>query len=99
MRGGIGRWRVLANAGFALVIRHDSTRFWLAAIAAGIIVVNFIIFFIWTFPANQATENWTKVVANWETLRTQWEYSHAVNAILTFLALVSVTWAALSRRG
>jgi len=53
------------------------------------------IFFIWTFPMNKATENWTIAPANWAVLRMQWEYSHAVNAVLTFLALCGATASSL----
>jgi hypothetical protein len=51
------------------------------------------IFFAWTYPANQATADWTAIPADWAELRRQWEYSHATNAILTFLALCSATLA------
>jgi hypothetical protein len=54
-------------------------------------VASLAIFFIWTYPANQATSNWTVASANWASLRTQWEYSHAANAVMTFLALCAVT--------
>jgi hypothetical protein len=56
------------------------------------IAATLAIFFTWTYPANVATENWTMQPANWEALRTQWEYSHAVNAAITFVALCLVTW-------
>ena len=39
-------------------------------------------------PANQATNNWTQIPANWEHLRWQWEVSHAVNAVITFVGFV-----------
>jgi hypothetical protein len=55
-------------------------------------------FFIWVYPANQATANWTTVSEDWERLRRQWEYGHAVNAALTFLALGATTAAALLDR-
>ena len=45
-----------------------------------LIVANLAIFFVWTFPANQATNNWTVVPKNWNKLRIQWEYSHAAHA-------------------
>jgi hypothetical protein len=45
-------------------------------------VVSITIFFIFTFPANRATINWTQLPDNWQTLRSQWEYSHAIRAIL-----------------
>jgi hypothetical protein len=57
-------------------------------------VANLAIFFVWTFPANQATANWTVQPANWAALRLQWEYSHAVNALLTFVAFCALAWSA-----
>ena len=61
------------------------------ALAAGLLIaLNLAVFFAWTYPANLATENWTRMPAEWEALRRQWEYSHAVNAGITFLALCSV---------
>ena len=63
----------------------------LALFAALCIAVTLVIFFVWTFPANQATDNWTTIPANWETLRRQWEFSHAVNAVVTFVALCAAT--------
>jgi hypothetical protein len=49
--------------------------------------VTLVSFFTWTYPANRATNNWSMVIADWESLRWQWELSHAANAILTFVAL------------
>ena len=45
------------------------------------------------FPANQATANWTQTPENWEALRRQWEYGHAVTALLVFVALLMTGWA------
>jgi hypothetical protein len=66
--------------------------------AAMLIVATLVIFFTWTYPANQATSNWTVVPADWQELRLQWEYAHAANAVLTFLALSAVTWSVLLTR-
>ena len=63
-----------------------------------LVAATLAIFFTWTYPTNQATSNWTVVPANWQELRTQWEYAHATNAVLTFLALCAVTWSALLTR-
>ena len=56
------------------------------------------VFFAWTDPANVATQNWTSVPANWQTLRQQWEYSHAANAALSSLAFCLIAAATLSAR-
>jgi hypothetical protein len=71
----------------------------LLVLAAGVLMVaTLVTFFIWIFPANQATSNWTAIPANWETLRTQWEYTHAVNAVMTFIGFCALTFALVIRR-
>ena len=79
---------IFANVLAALLTR-DSPRKWrLFGAAAALIAATQAIFFAWTYPANQATGNWTSAPENWERLRTEWEYSHAVNAMITFVALL-----------
>ena len=43
-----------------------------------------------TFPVNKRTHNWTEAPDDWERLRDRWEISHAVSAVLNFIALVCV---------
>jgi hypothetical protein len=62
------------------------------------VALSLAIFFIWTYPANQATDNWVTIPADWEHLRWQWEYSHAANALITFVAFCSVTLSVLAAR-
>jgi hypothetical protein len=90
---------MMANVVFAVQLRRAGAAFKLAAAGAVLIAATLAIFFIWTFPGNQATANWTVATADWEALRGRWEYSHAVNAVLTFLALCAVTAAALRASG
>jgi hypothetical protein len=68
------------------------------AIAGLCVAAMFAIFFTWTYPANQATDNWTTIPANWEQLRREWEYSHVVNALVTFAAFCSVALSVLTTR-
>jgi hypothetical protein len=82
-------------ADLVLAFESKSGARYLAAAAAALIAVNLIIFIIWTQPVNHVTNNWTIQTENWQTLRRRWEYSHAVNAGVTFLAFVAVTIAAL----
>jgi hypothetical protein len=86
-----------ANLALAVLLRGSGAAFWLALAAFLLIAATLAIFFIWTYPANQATSNWTVMPANWMALRAQWEYAHAVNAVLTFLALCLVTTSVLAR--
>jgi hypothetical protein len=87
-----------ADLGLAIILRRRRAPFWLALTAFILIAATLAIFFTWTYPANQATGNWTEVPDNWRDLRTQWEYAHAVNALLTFLALCAVTLATVLAR-
>jgi heme/copper-type cytochrome/quinol oxidase subunit 1 len=87
-----------ANLVLAILARRQRTPFRLALSAFLLVAATLVIFFIWTYPANQATSNWTVVPPNWQELRLQWEYAHATNAVLTFLALCAVTLSALLTR-
>ena len=57
-----------------------------------------MIFWTFTYPANQQTANWTLLPDNWEDLRRQWEYSHAAGALLNLVALICVIIAVLKGR-
>jgi hypothetical protein len=87
-----------ANLALALMVRRMRGPFWLALAGFLLVAATLAVFFTWTYPANQATSNWTEVPANWQELRRQWEYAHAVNALLTFVALCAVTGSALLAR-
>jgi hypothetical protein len=103
----MGWWRLgllwaaalLTDIVLAVMLRGHGPAFRLAAAGTALMATVYAIYFVWTEPANKATANWTIVPVNWESLRTQWEYSHAVNAGLIFLALCCVTIAAVARRG
>ena len=87
---------IFANLLAALVTRESRRKWQLFGAAALLIAATLAVFFLWTYPANQATGNWTSVPKNWEQLRTSWEYSHAANAAISFLALLCAVGAALS---
>jgi hypothetical protein len=86
---------ILANLVLAFMLRGGAG--YLPALVAFLLMTaTLAVFFIWTFPANQATDNWTVAPENWQALKAQWEYSHAANAVITFLALCSLVVAVLS---
>lgn len=86
---------ILANGAlFFVARRHHPSSAWLALGSGGLITINLVIFFIWVFPANQATQNWTTQPENWELLRQQWEYGHAANAFIVFAAFLMTALAA-----
>ena len=55
------------------------------------------VFWIWTYPANRLTNNWTTSPDTFEVLRAQWEYSHLAGAILQVLAMAMMIIAVLGR--
>jgi len=67
-----------------------------ATLAFLAILLTQVIFWLFTFPVNRRTHNWTEVPENWEQLRDQWEISHAASAFLNFFAFVCVAMAILS---
>lgn len=89
---------VAANLLLAIMVRRERKPFWLALTACLCLAGTLAIFFTWTYPANQATANWTRVPENWTALRAHWEYAHAVNAVITFAALCAVTLSVLTSR-
>ena len=86
---------MVANLAHAIMLRKLGRSLGYALASFLLIAANLAIFFVWTFPTNQATNNWTVVPKNWSALRIQWEYSHAANAVVTFAALVCVVIAVL----
>ena len=89
---------LIANLALALLLRGRGAPFVLARFALLSMALTLVVFFIWTYPANQATNNWTMIPDHWEQLRREWEYSHAANAVVTFAAFCAVTLSVLTTR-
>jgi len=91
---------VLAALAFATalsaILRDAEMPFWFALVATVCIALSLVVFFVFTFPVNKATQNWTVLPERWEKLRKQWEYSHAAGALLYFTALVASCLSILS---
>lgn len=88
---------ILANGALYMALRRCAPQAapWALASAA-LITGSLAVFFVWIFPANQATANWTTIPDNWEALRRHWEYAHAANALIVFVALLATATAAAS---
>ena len=74
----------------AIMVRKKPNAFVLTLIALLCIGGMLAVFFAYTYPANQATNNWTMLPSNWLELRNQWEYSHATSAGLNLIALITL---------
>jgi len=88
---------IVVNLGLAALLWRRGRRYWSALAAGVLLAISLAVFFAWTYPANEATANWTTLPADWPLLRVRWEISHAVNAVLTFAALCLAAVAATAR--
>jgi hypothetical protein len=82
-----------------VLVRTRLRQFALACVAFGSVLVTQVIFWMFTFPVNQETQNWTTLPANWTLLRERWEYSHATAAAFDLIAFVAVVFAVLAAVG
>src|SRR5262245_21402541 len=70
---------------------------WPVIIALAFLVAAQGVFWVFTYPANAATANWTEIPLDWEHWRRQWEYSHAVGAVFQLGSFCALAVAALAR--
>jgi hypothetical protein len=88
---------LVSSLALAVLTRHRRREFVPAAIGFLCIAGTQAVFWTFTFPANQATGQWTMLPEGWEALRVQWEYSHAASAVLNLVALVAVILSVLRK--
>jgi hypothetical protein len=88
---------LLSTLILTIMVRKRPKEFALTLIAFLCIVGTQMVFWTFTFPANQQTNNWTVLPENWMALRSQWEYSHAASAVLNLIALVALILSVVSR--
>jgi hypothetical protein len=90
---------IIANlASMTVQGRQGDRRAFLSAMSAALITVSLVIFFVWVFPGNQQTANWTSQPDNWEMLRRNWEYGHATNAVIVLFAFIATCIASVGGR-
>jgi hypothetical protein len=85
--GGLLAVQLVAIASVILTARDDRRLSTLASVALVCLVGAQALFWIFTYPANTATANWTVQPDDWQALRLRWEYSHAAGAVLQLLAM------------
>jgi hypothetical protein len=79
-----------ATLAHTLMVRADRAAFLLSLAALACLVATQVIFWSFTYPMNVASTNWTTLPSDFEAARRQWEYSHAVNAGLTFAGFLAI---------
>lgn len=92
-----------ADLYLAFLLREQRTPFLLSLAGGLCVAASLVVFFVWTLPANEATDNWVSTPPNWQALRAQWEYAHAASAVLTLigfcLVVASILTTAQTRSG
>jgi len=88
---------LITTAVLAILVRSRPNELGWVVAALICIAGTQLVFWVWTFPVNQQTSNWTLLPENWVALRVQWEYSHAASAVLNFMALVALICSTLVR--
>lgn len=78
-----------------VLVRSSGATFTWSLLAFLCLAATQVIFWAFTYPANVLTAQWTISPPDLEAVRRQWEYSHAVNAVLSFLALISFSVSAI----
>jgi hypothetical protein len=98
-------WGVAIFAAIAATLAHailawrDAPARRLSLGACLALVATQAVFWLYTFPMNALTRNWTVMPDNLDLARRQWEYSHAANALITFAAFLLITLAAVRSSG
>jgi hypothetical protein len=89
--------QLVALVALAILHRHEPFVLWPVVISLLCFVASQAIFWMFTFPANTATQNWTTIPDNWEALRRSWEYSHAAAAVIGIVGMASLVIAGIAR--
>lgn len=90
---------LLSSLALAIATRGRRREFVPALVGFLCVAGTQVIFWTFTYPANQQTANWTMLPEAWQALRTQWEYSHAASAVLNLAAFIALALAVLARPG
>jgi hypothetical protein len=93
--GGLLALQFVAIGSVVLTARNDRRLWTLALVALVCLVGAQALFWIFTYPANAATANWTVQPEDWQALRRRWEYSHAAGALLQLAAMACLSLGAV----
>jgi len=86
---------IASIAALAYAVRRNRRVFIPTLIALLCVIGTQVLFWVFNFPANRATDNWATLPADWETLRDRWEFAHAASALLNLAALIALLEALL----
>ena len=75
----------------AIICRSRRAAFRLSLVAVVCLAATQVVFWLFTYPMNVVSGNWTVSPAHFDAARRQWENSHSASAVLTFVALLAIT--------
>jgi hypothetical protein len=87
---------LIATLALAFFSRSQAIPALLGGAAFVLMLAVLVWFFMRVAPMNTVTEQWTTLPDAWEPIRAQWENGHAVNAVITLIALICATLSALT---
>jgi len=86
----------LVSTAMLAASENGASKSFVAALVAFMCLVGTqVVFWVFTFPVNRATGNWTKLPSGWIRMRRRWEFSHAASAVLNLVAFVAAVLAGL----
>jgi hypothetical protein len=87
---------LLSTLALAIRMRKQARAFALSFFAFLCVASNLIVFFSFVYPIDFETNHWAELPDQWQALRMQWEYAHAVDAGLYLIALVALILSVLA---
>ena len=82
---------LIASTALTFMPHGSRLSFYASLVASLCIALSLMVFFTITYPVNRATQNWSVLPEDWESLRRRWEFSHATGAVLYLVALAALT--------
>lgn len=88
---------ILTSLVLAFLVRGRATTFYLTLGGAICLILAFVSWLMFVAPANAEFAKWltTPIPQDWERWRNQWEYTHAINAIIKIIGLSLLTLSVL----
>jgi hypothetical protein len=96
LAGSVVLLALVFTAWFAMMT-HSRAAFWFSSAAFLCLLATQAVFWLFTYPINTRTKNWSEAPNNFESARRQWEFSHAASAVLNLVALTLIIMAVIAR--
>jgi hypothetical protein len=84
---------LLASAAIGLhgyLVNRNAASFGWSMVALALVGVAQVVFWMFAYPANAATEGWSVLPADFEMLRRQWEFAFAAAGVFSFAGLLAL---------